>query len=349
MSTRSKLSGVSRFSLLVVIFLSGCAAIQGGGERSVGRFEFGLMGDQQYTPQSEAQFPNLVDELNRANLAFVVHVGDFKEGATPCSDETFNRRKEQFQSSKHPFIYTPGDNEWTDCHGAKPPSDPLERLAKLRELFFRGDHSLGGRILPLTRQSSDPQYGKFRENVRWLYGDVVFVTLHIVGSNNNLGRTPEMDREYAERNGANLAWMRQVFDLAKRNGHRAIVLITQANPRFVDTWPPRLWRLYLGAPVEPPKEKRKTGYADFLQALEKEVLAFDKSVVLMHGDTHIFRVDKPLLGSKSMRMVENFTRVETFGAPDSHWVRVIVDPDDPNLFTFKPEIVKKNLVDHQAK
>ena len=307
------------------------------------------MGDQQYTPEMEAQFPNLMDELNRANLAFVVHVGDFKGGATPCSDETFNGRKEQFQSSKHPFIYTPGDNEWTDCHGAKPPSDPLERLAKLRDLFFQGDLSLGKRSLRLTRQSEEPKYAKFRENVRWTYGDVLFATLHMVGSNNNLGRTPEMDAEWAERTQANLAWMRQAFDLAKQNGNRAIVLITQANPGFADTWPPALWRRYLGTPLEPPKEKRKSGFADFLQALEKETLAFGKSVFLMHGDSHIFRIDKPLLGSKSTRMIENFTRVESFGAPDSHWVRVIVDPSDPNLFTFKPEIVKKNLVDHLAK
>ena len=82
-------------------------------------------------------------------------------------------------------------------------------------MFFQGDQSLGRRTIRLTRQSEDTRYAKFRENVRWTQGDVLFVTLHVIGSNNNLGRTPEMDAEYSERNAANLAWMRQ----ALRSGH----------------------------------------------------------------------------------------------------------------------------------
>jgi hypothetical protein len=59
--------------------------------------------------------------------------------------------------------------------------------------------------------------------------------------------------------------------------------------------------------------------------------------------------DKPLLSSKSEQVIENFTRVETFGTPDIHWVRVIVEPNDANVFTFRPEIVKKNLLNHATK
>jgi hypothetical protein len=97
----------------------------------------------------------------------------------------------------------------------------------------------------LTRQSEDTRYTKFRENVRWTYGDVMFVTLHVIGSNNNLGRTPEMDAEYAERNAANLAWLRQAFDVAKRNGSKAIMIIAQANPRFENTWPSYVQQRYM--------------------------------------------------------------------------------------------------------
>ena len=102
----------------------------------------------------------------------------------------------------------------------------------------------------------------------------------------------------------------------------------------------------LNSPIKPPEKKTKTGYDEFLAALETEILAFPKPVVLVHGDSHIFRIDQPLLSSKTGRVIENFTRVETFGTPDVHWIRVIADSDDPNVFTFKPEIVKKNLVDH---
>jgi hypothetical protein len=186
--------------------------------------------------------------------------------------------------------------------------------------------------------------------VRWIYGDVLFVTLHMVGSNNNFGRTPEMDAEYKERNAANLAWMKQAFELARGNGNKAITILTQANPGFQNSWPAsRFQRYFLNSPIKPPEKKPKTVYDDFIAALEVETLAFKGPVLMVHGDSHIFRVDQPLLTSKTGRVIENFTRLETFGTPDVHWVRVIVDVNDPNVFTIKPEIVKKNLVDHSAK
>ena len=353
-SRRAPRTGL-HFPLVVfcaALFLFGCFPFQAQQQAGsvTGRFEFGLIGDQQYTAEDEAKFPNLISDLNDANLVFVVHNGDFKGGVSPCSDQTFSRRKEAFQTSKHPFIYTPGDNEWTDCHDRRAGGhDPLERLAKLRDQFFQGDESLGQRTLRLTRQSNDPQYAKFRENVRWAYGGVLFVTLHMVGSNNNLGRTPQMDAEYRERNAANLVWIKQAFDLARRDGNKGLMIITQANPGFENKWDLRRLEIPFGpmGPMgRPPEQRKQTGFDDFLAALETETLAYGKPVVLVHGDTHIFRIDKPLVGSKSRRTIENFTRVETFGTPDVHWVRGIVDPSDANVFSFKPEIVKKNLVNH---
>ncbi len=88
------------------------------------------------------------------------------------------------------------------------------------------------------------------------------------------------------------------------------------------------------------------GFKEFLALIEKETIAFKKPVVFVHGDSHYFRIDKPLLGSKSKRRIENFTRVETFGFPDVHWVHVTVDENDPNVFVFRQRIVEKNLLDH---
>jgi hypothetical protein len=83
-----------------------------------------------------------------------------------------------------------------------------------------------------------------------------------------------------------------------------------------------------------------------LQVLEQESLTFAKPVVLVHGDSHYFRIDQPLLGSRSKRRIENFTRVETFGNPDVHWLKASVDSRDPNVFTFRPQYVRKNLLKH---
>jgi predicted phosphodiesterase len=343
----------------LALMLPGCDIPQEENEAQDGRFQFALIGDMPYDGRQEKEFAQLMSEIDSADLAFVIHAGDFwgdglmwketTKGLPPCSDETIQNRLDLAKSSRHPFILVLGDNDWTDCHRAKPRAyDPLERLAKLRELFFQGDRSLGQHTVHLTHQSEDSRYGKYRENLRWTYGNVLFVTLHMVGSNNNLGRTPEMDEEYAERNAADLAWMQEAFDLAKRNGNKAIMVIAHANPRFENTWPAKLQKRYMlqGLGIKPPEESRSTGFDDFLMELEDETLAFGKPVVYVHGDTHTFRVDKPLVGSTSGRMIENFTRVEVFGWKNTHWIRAIVDPNDPNVFQFRQQIVQENLVEH---
>jgi hypothetical protein len=343
-------------SLLAVL----TAALSYADERRSGAFAFGVIGDMPYDARHEREFVHVMKALDAADLAFVVHVGDFwydgsewteaAGGLPPCSDEAFRDRLGRANASRHPFVFVAGDNEWADCHRAKPRTyDPLERLAKVRQTFFAGDSSLGRRTLRLTRQSEDARYGRFRENARWTHAGVLFVTLHVVGSNNNLGRTPEMDAEHAERMAANLAWMRQAFALAATGGSRAVVIIAQANPRFENTWPAVMQQRYMlaGLGFKSPEARRATGFDSFLAALEQETLAFGKPVVFVHGDSHLFRVDKPLVGAKSGRSIENFTRVETFGHPYAHWVRAIVDPADPGVFTFRPEIVKENLADHR--
>jgi len=352
----------SRFWLVILslIFLvMGFSSVQAQDEGKNSITPFALIGDMPYNAKQEEEVHNLIEVLNKENLAFVVHDGDFwfdgiawkdtTKGLPPCAEDTFNDRLKLTQSINHPFIITPGDNDWTDCYRAKGHEyDPLDRLTKLRKMFFKGDRSLGKRTMPLTRQSSEIKYAKFRENVSWTYGDVMFVTLHMVGSNNNLGRTPEMDAEYEERNAAVLAWMDEAFKLATKNGNKAIMLITQANPHFETTWTPKLQKRYMldGLKIKPPKEKIKTGFDDFITALEKHTVAFGKPVVLVHGDTHTFRIDKPLLDPKTGRMIENFTRVETYGFPDTHWVKVNIDPDDPDVFVFRQRIVAENRTKH---
>lgn len=345
------LTGSKTILTVLVLLISGTAHAAKNG-----KLEFALIGDTPYLAAQETEFKHLMQALNSEDLGFVVHDGDLwfdgiawkdtSKGLPPCGDAAFADRLKLAQSSKHPFILTPGDNDWTDCYRAKPRAyDPLERLAKLRKMYFHGDRSLGQRTLKLKHQSDDPRYGQFRENVRWNWGGVQFITLHMVGSNNNLGRTPEMDKEYQQRNAANLAWMHEAFNQAKRLHSRAIMIISQANPFFENTWAPLLQKRYMlkGMGIKPPEERRSTGFDDFLAALEKETVAFGKPVVYVHGDTHTFRIDKPLVYSSSpKRFVENFTRVETFGYPNTHWVRATIDPTDPNVFRFEQEIIPAN-------
>jgi hypothetical protein len=85
-----------------------------------------------------------------------------------------------------------------------------------------------------------------------------------------------------------------------------------------------------------------TGYDEYIKLLSEEMESYTRPTVFLHGDTHRFRVDQPLFSTRSNRRFENFTRVETFGNPDTHWIRVTVDPTDAQVFSFKAEIVAEN-------
>ena len=77
------------------------------------------------------------------------------------------------------------------------------------------------------------------------------------------------------------------------------------------------------------------GYAAFREELLAHTLAFGKPVILIHGDTHRYRVDQPLVDPAAQKPVENFTRIESFGSPWVDWIRVSVDPADQKLLAIK--------------
>ena len=338
-------------ALLILVAFAGTEA--GAQQRA---FDFAIIGDMPYTRVQELEYQRVLGVLNAAELALVAHVGDFQFDARPynqnpaiasmpCVEENYKAILDSFQTVRHPFILTPGDNDWTDCWPLEARKvDPLELLSRVRAMFFPEGRSLGQRQLAVKNQSADPQYAKFRENLRWSLGGVTFVTLHIVGSNDNLGRTPEMDAEHAERKAANIAWMQQAFAEAKASNSLGLVILTQANPGFENFWPPAARTRYF-IPFIPRGQalpNPSTAFGDYIDALGEQLEGYGKPVALFHGDTHLFRIDKPLYSKKTKRLFENFTRVETFGWPDTHWVRVSVDPDDPQLFRFKAEIVREN-------
>lgn len=277
-------------------------------------WRFGLIGDVPYSDRERAELPKMLDAIADSNVDFVAHIGDIKHGADRCDDAVFADRYQLFDSSRVPFVFLPGDNEWTDCTRLNNGSyDPQERLNKLRSLFWRDNFSLGQRKLALERQSAAyPEHSRFR------LGPVLFVTFNLPGGNNNWGMTSEPRPEFLARNPMVLAWLKDSFALARREKLRGIVLMFQANPGFIHQ--------AQGFP--------HSGYRDFLTTLRHETLHFAGQVVAVHGDTHISRIDHPLRDAKGQR-IANFTRVETFGYPLMGWTRGIIDSDAPTLFRFE--------------
>jgi hypothetical protein len=287
-------------------------------------YDVAVFGDMPYVRDDASRafylprYHGLLDAVGSAPVEFAVHVGDYTTGPF-CGDSTVELRYREFQNFGRPLVFTFGDNDWTDC--ARGGFDPLERLEKLRQVFTQGNESLGRTRIPLQRQSDQPPYAKFRENVRWTRGRELYVALNLPGSSNNWGRSAEPSAEYLERNAANLAFLRESFALATRDSSRGIVIFIQANPG---------WN---SLPEERNPEMTR-GFDDFLRELQALTITFRKPVVLFHGDTHYFRIDKPLMDGHG-HVVENFTRVETFGHPNYYWVKLHVDPADPELFSFR--------------
>ena len=346
-----------RAAVAAAVVLAAAVAIyvgsaQGAGPASPGQgrgpetYTVGLFGDMPYNALGKSQYPNLLADVNAANVAFSVFDGDLKAGGDgTCGDSLYSTALANFNTLERPLILLPGDNDWTDCWGRYGPGtggyDPLERLNHERELFYSTDQSLGRKTLTLARESSEGgDYAQYSENVRWTYGPVVYLGLNVQGSNDNYpypgvdGETrpqAEIDRQRAEelaRKKADLHWLDEGFSYAKQIGARGVMVTWQADPNFnneqhlADT---RSW----------------DAYPDYVKALRDQTIAFGGQVALVHGDSHYTKVDKPL-NAPSGGVLANFTRVETFGARNTHWVSATIDPSDPNVFEFRPRIVPAN-------
>ena len=198
-----------------------------------------------------------------------------------------------------------------------------ERLAKLRELFFATDESLGQRKMKLTRQGDlQPQYAAWRENVRWEFENVAFVGVNIPGSNNNWKNRGD-NTEFFARLKANTAWIETNFRTAREKNLRALMLILQANPDFE------------GEEAAKQKDRPgfRDGFAEFKIQVAREARAFGKPVVVVHGDTHSYQLNRPLK-DEAGQQVPNVTRLETPGSPFIGWVRARIDAQDPQVFQF---------------
>jgi len=295
-----------------------------------GAFAFGVFGDGPYQSWEMGRFRRLLEDANTADLQWFLHVGDILW--YPCSDEAYAERLEALNSIRHPVVYTPGDNEWTDCHEEIAGGfQPLERLQRLRAIFFaHPGRSLGGRPLELEPQSADSAFSSFVENARWVHGGFVFTTIHMVGSGNASGlfgaRRLADDQEVARRTEAALVWLEAAFRIAREKGLNGVVLALHGNPG-----------------LENAREAR-AGYEAFVDRLEELVKGFAKPVLLIHGDTHTQRVDHPLRERETGDTLLNLTRLETYGSPDIGWIRVVVDSVAGRIVEYEPRLMRRWLL-----
>ncbi|MFM7570009.1 MAG: hypothetical protein ACKO8O_15095 [Betaproteobacteria bacterium] len=298
------------------------------------RFSFALIGDLPYRRFELAAVPWLLEDIAQ-QCAFAIHVGDIKGGSELCSNELLEARIAALSATRVPMVYTPGDNEWTDCwRPAAGDHDPSERLDWLRRAVFErsapwlgptdqaarralqghatGDLAPGGpdsfatdRLVRQRDIDSGPP-----ENLMWIAGNVLFLTLNLPGSDNGR-RSPLDDADRFERDAHNRRWLERALAVATSARLVAIAVAAHANPGF-------------GRGIDPSKIVGDDGYAAFRHDLARLNARFSGHLLLMHGDTHRFRVD---------RILPRLTRVECFGSPfTSSWVRIDVHPQRSQPF-----------------
>ncbi|MDX6727310.1 MAG: hypothetical protein QOK49_2115 [Baekduia sp.] len=297
---------------------------------------YGIIGDTPYGAAQIANFPQDVAELNAdPDVQLVMHVGDIKNGSSRCDTSYFQQIRDTFATFADPLVYTPGDNEWTDCHRANNGGyQPDERLATVRSMFFdRPGHTLGADRTVLH------QAAPYVENVLWSDAGTMFSTVDVPGSDNDL--LPWFDdletdaqrqaqlQEYAGRLVADLRWVDAIFDTATNAKAKAVVIGIQA-----DMWDP--------AAVA---ADQVSGFAPFVVELARRARRFHKPVLLLNGDSHVYEADTPLADPNATNnkiydvkaAVPNLRRVTVQGSTSTphEWLKLKIDPNTKAVFSWQ--------------
>jgi hypothetical protein len=335
---RGSLAPISTLALATTLAVGAVvAAPHAHAETRPAPYTFAVIGDVPYGDPAQAAFPSFVAGINAdPDVAMVTHLGDIKSGSTTCDDQRFTTVRHDFDGFADPLVYTPGDNEWTDCHRANNGAyHPLERLAAVRSTFFPHPGTTLGEPVPVTSQADRA----IPENVRYQRAGLSFATLHVVGSNNDrqpwtgIGETtatPEQLAEERDRMSASLDNLHAAFRDARRDHLRGVVLQQQAD-MFDPTVPDPAYADY-------------AAFRPLVQALVKESRRFHGPVYLFNGDSHRFHQDRPLTdGSPWLSFygvrgsAANLHRVTVDGSDlgEADWLKVTVQPRGRDLLTFQ--------------
>ena len=341
-----------------------------------------VFGDWPYADAAGNRFllenaPLLIDSINAdPDVSLVIHVGDIHSGSEPCTSAgilppiaksipDWNQRIfYQFQQIGFAVVYTPGDNEWADCHKSKQLTSghPLKELASVRQLFFsQPGHTLGGQDKQIFSQGiafdpAHPEDAQFIENVMWEDAKVMFVTVNMPGGSNNdlspwtapfntAADKAAQAAEKAQRTDADIRWLTAAFDEARANNDKAVVVALQA-----DMWDPQALPSAGGAGLDQ--------YSSFVQALADKTVRSGLEVLLLNGDTHLFNVDQPLANPNSetgkihhTQAVPNLTRITVQGSTNSpaEWLKLTIDGRKPYPFSWQNKVYCQNPLSEECK
>ncbi len=307
---------------------------------------FHLIGDTPYSPDEQQLLAATLPTVG-APGEFIIHAGDIKSGIEHCSDELLASRLATLDSARCPLVLVPGDNEWTDCHRILAGSyAPMERLQWLRRKVFtaRRGYTLGsgsmaiesqsnGRLPAVPLQASQLERAGLPENLRWSTANCEFVSLNIPG--NRFGLTAGIDPALMSAiAAADLRWLDESLARAVQHDRAALVIAFHAEFRT-----DKLGRKDLRSATDDASRP----YGWLRAALHRIVCLFPGTVIVLHGDRHQYRYDKPWEQAAQSKLVDRlpgygvplarrrermarFTRLRSFGTPAAGaYVSVSID------------------------
>jgi hypothetical protein len=325
-----------------------------------------VYGDSPYgtTPADTAQVaatPAFIDSINAdPDVSLVLNVGDIHSGKQFCTEAYDRSVFDLWTRFQDPLVYTPGDNEWTDCHkkaqggGLYDPvsgqivyqrdaagnlidyagGDPIANLQLVRSIFFgRPGLTLGAHPRVVLSQAqyaalldrAHPGDAKYVENVLWVQSDVLFVTINLPGGSNN-----DNDPWYK----APARSPAQDQEIAERTG---------ADLRWLDVAfslarvAPGIKGVVVGTQADmwdnEAGPEHQAAYEPFVQSLATHTTQLGRPVLMFNGDSHIYLSDNPLSGSYGLDFmhpgyhVPNFHQVIVHGSTfPLEWLKLTVDP-----------------------
>jgi len=270
------------------------------------QFSFGVIGHAFRKVSDEALLRDAIASSDADNLGFVV-VNGIKSAGEPCSDALYDRRLALLMKAKNGVVLSLAGSDWADCKRDNGRPATMERLTRVRDVYFQDEMSFGDSKIMLSRQSGSSKFRSYAENARWEMGDIVFATLNLPAPNNHYLTDAGRNGEFEDRLIASRYWIKRVFISAKQQKMPGIVLFCDGNP------------------MAAPPNVRRDGFLEIRREIQSQAGRYHGKVLVIHGQ-----------GENGAAQAISWRGNLGTLAVGTGWAKVGVDPSTPTVFRLSP-------------
>ena len=293
--------------------LAACLVLQAGAAAAQpADMSFGVIGHTFRKTADEALLRQAIRETDADNLGFVV-VNGIKSANEPCSDALYEKRLGLLSGAKNGVVLSLAGSDWSECKRENGRSAAMERLTRMRDVYFQDEMSFGETRLILSRQSTSTKFRSYAENARWDMGNIVFATINLPAPNNHYLTDAGRNGEFEDRLIANRYWLERTFTFATREKRAGVVLFSDGNPG-----------VHSGRTSARGPDGARDGFFEVRRQIVALAASFPGKVLVVHGGTPARSASAPAIVWRG-----NLGDIEVANG----WARLNVSPFAPTLFT----------------